>query len=166
MANKKKTWLIIGGIALAAIIIGAIAGGDDGKSSQAGAAAASSEVAEAAAPAAPAVAETAAPAAPAVEEPDDTLPVKTLTSAYDDNEVAAKRQYKGKKFRFKGRITDIGESLGKPYVHLDYQIGVHFYFRDSDVVANLKKGDKVKIEGVVGTNLGTLISIDNCKLVE
>ena len=146
---KGKTWLIIGGVV---VVLGLIAagGGDKDKSSS------SSDSADA----------TSA-AVQVEEEPDDTLPIKELTQAYRDNEVAAKRKYQGKTFKFKGKVTDIGEDLlGDAYVHLDYNIGVHFYFRNPDVVANLNKGDKIKLEGRIDSNLASIISVKNCKLVE
>ena len=60
----------------------------------------------------------------------------------------------------------MGETLGEAYVHLDYHIGVHFKFRDNDVVACLKKGDKIVLEGRVDSNLGSLIDVKNCVLVD
>lgn len=100
------------------------------------------------------------------EESDDTLPIRELVSAYRDNEVAAKKKFQGKSFKFKGEVTDIGEVLGESYVHLDYIISVHFYFRNSDVVANMNKGDKIKLEGRIDSNIGSIITVKNCRLVE
>ena len=148
---KRKVWLYIG-IGVIIFMLGGILMSDKDDSST---------------PAATSAAEPAAPVAEQVkEEPDDTMPIRELSEAYGDNEVAAKKKYQGKTLKFKGKVTDIGEVLGESYVHLDHNINVHFYFRNSDVVANLKKGDKIKLEGRIDSNLGSIITVKNCRLVE
>ncbi len=153
MTKKTKTWLIVGGILLAIVIISAVSGGDKNDGSQADTAAA---------------VENTQAAVVEEEEEDDTLPIQTLIDAYEENEVAAKNEYQGKTFKFKGRISDIGVNpIGEePYVTLDGNFLVNFYFSNSSVVAKLNKGDRIKLEGRVDSNLGTIIVVKKCKLVE
>ena len=152
MTKKTKTWLIVGGILLAIVIISAVSGGDKNDGSQTDTASAVENT----------------QAAVVEEEEDDTLPIRTLIDAYEENEVAAKNEYQGKTFKFKGRISDIGVNpIGEePYVTLDGNFLVNFYFSNSSVVAKLNKGDRIKLEGRVDSNIGTIIVVKKCKLVE
>lgn len=167
---KRKVWLYIG-IGVIIFMLGGVLLSDDDDNSTS-ATTISQTTTETVAQNASIPAET-SPAKPVTtvteqvkEESDDTLPISELVAAYRDNEVAAKKKFQGKSFKFKGKVTDIGEVLGESYVHLDHNISVHFYFRNSDVVANLNKGDKIKLEGRIDSNLGAIITVKNCRLVE
>lgn len=91
--------------------------------------------------------------------------------AYDDNEVNADSQYKGKKLEVTGYINDIGKDiLDRSFVILgngdEYElIAVQCYVSKDilDDVAKLKKGDKVTI---VGNCKGKSISVsmENCTI--
>ena len=83
-------------------------------------------------------------------------PVKAYTSAkvaqdYEDNTVAADIQYKGKRVKVSGRITDINtDFLGKPYLVLagtNQFIGPQFKFGKADIsaLATLKKGAQISV---------------------
>ena len=158
---KRKVWLYIG-IGVIIFMLGGVLLSDDDDNSTS-TTTVSQTTTETVAQNASIPAET----SPQVkEESDDTLPISELVAAYRDNEVAAKKKFQGKSFKFKGKVTDIGEVLGESYVHLDHIISVHFYFRNSDVVANLNKGDKIKLEGRIDSNLGSIITVKNCRLGE
>lgn len=83
-------------------------------------------------------------------------PLRAYTSAkvaqdYDDNTVAADIQYKGKRVKVSGRITDINtDFLGKPYLVLagtNQFMGPQFNFEKSDMssLATLKKGTQISV---------------------
>lgn len=82
-----------------------------------------------------------------------------LTKAYDDNEVAANRQYKGAKVRIIGVIDNIGEDImGTPYVALKGHkmfsyVQCMFSKEQGKRLSQLDKGQKVYIVGWVSGNL-------------
>lgn len=82
-----------------------------------------------------------------------------LTKAYDDNEVAANRQYKGAKVRIIGVIDNIGEDImGTPYVALKGHktfsyVQCMFDKEETKRLSELEKGQKVMIIGKVSGNI-------------
>jgi hypothetical protein len=74
-----------------------------------------------------------------------------LASAYSDNTVAADQQYKGKKYKVTGVISDINTDLfGAPYLVLrgtNQFFGPQFGFSKADAsqLASLKKGQQVTL---------------------
>lgn len=109
------------------------------------------------------------------KEQAQSEPVKAFTSAkvaqdYDDNTVAADMQYKGKRVKVSGRITDINtDFLGKPYLVLagtNQFMGPQFKFDKSDMssLATLKKGAQIS---VVCTGKGDVVKtpmFEDCEL--
>ncbi|MDS0527580.1 OB-fold putative lipoprotein [Clostridium sp. SHJSY1] len=94
-----------------------------------------------------------------------------LAKAYEDNEVNADKDYKGKTVLINGKISDIGVIAGQTFVVLssekDFAItNVQCFFKEKseiDKIANLKKGDAVKIQGVVdGKSMN--VGVNNCVL--
>jgi len=85
------------------------------------------------------------------------ITAEELYKAFDENEIAAERKYNGKLLKITGYISDIGEDiLGKPYLLLtgggEYELcGVQCIFpygeNSLDLLAELKKGDLVKLTG-------------------
>ncbi|MEI6746848.1 MAG: lysozyme inhibitor LprI family protein [Methylococcaceae bacterium] len=89
-------------------------------------------------------------AAPVVVLPEVTA--DSIASAYSENTIAADLQFKGKKYKVTGTVTDISTDFrGTPYITL--QSSVHrfmkpqFSFEESEVarLANLKKGSTVSL---------------------
>lgn len=80
-----------------------------------------------------------------------------LTAAYESNEVKADQTYKEKTADITGTVDNVGVSFGSTYVVLssgkEYSIiGIQCFFKDKaeiDKVAELKKGDKVTIQGII-----------------
>lgn len=94
-----------------------------------------------------------------------------LAKAYEDNEVNADKSYKGKTVLISGKISDIGVMAGQTFVVLspekDFAVtSVQCFFKEKseiDKIANLKKGDTVKIQGVVdGKSMN--VGVNNCVL--
>ena len=107
---------------------------------------------EALAPTAPVAAPvvTVAVAAPIAVLPEVTA--DSIASAYSENTIAADLQFKGKKFKVTGIVTDIStDFMGKPYITLQSSVNrfmkPQFSFEESEVarLANLKKGSTVSI---------------------
>lgn len=94
-----------------------------------------------------------------------------LAKAYEENEVNADKAYKGKTVLTNGTIKDIGVIAGQTFVVLssgkDFSVtDVQCFFKEKseiDKIANLKKGDTVKIQGVVdGKSMN--VGVNNCVL--
>lgn len=117
----------------------------------------------------------------ASESTDNAVPAETdsliieitaeeLFEAFDNNEVAANRDYKGKEIKVTGIITEIGtDAWGNAYVALetnDLFRDVKCYF-DSDMldaVAELSKHQTVTLTGVC-KGLSADVLIRECKIV-
>jgi len=102
-------------------------------------------------------------------------PMKAYTSAkvaqdYDDNTVAADMQYKGKRVKVSGRITDINtDFLGKPYLVLagtNQFTGPQFKFDKSDMssLATLKKGAQVSVVCIGKGDVVKTPMFEDCEL--
>jgi len=102
--------------------------------------------------------------------PSITISASDLSKAFEDNEIKANQDYKGKTSETAGVIQEIGESFGITYIVLssgkEYSIfGVQCYFTDKEqinLIAQKTKGDTVTIIGKIeGKSLN--VEIKNCK---
>lgn len=91
--------------------------------------------------------------------------VMDLLAAYDENEIAAKKEYEGNNIRVTGLVNSIGQDIAdKVYVTIndgsDTITDVVFcYFKSQaeiDKVALLKKGDAITVVGTVGNSVMSL----------
>jgi hypothetical protein len=82
---------------------------------------------------------------------NQTIPAKNLYYAYQENEVSADNNYKGKTFYVEGVIGDIGKDiLDEIYVTLktgDLIGSIQCYIDNAEVAANLRKGQKITVYG-------------------
>ncbi|MGB5109660.1 MAG: hypothetical protein WBO07_07805 [Formosimonas sp.] len=100
------------------------------------------------------------------------ITVAQLSQAYNDNTVAADQQFKGKKFKVAGIVSDIStDIMGDPYISMQggnefMQPQFSFDKDDSSQLAQIKKGMKLTIvcEGA-GDIAKTPISKD-CKITQ
>ncbi|MFL0252886.1 OB-fold protein [Clostridium neuense] len=100
-----------------------------------------------------------------------TVSAVDLAKAYEDNEVNADKNYKGKTVLTSGTINDIGVIAGQTFIVLssgkDFAVtNVQCFFKEKgeiDKISNLKKGDTVTIQGVVdGKSMN--VGVNNCVL--
>lgn len=105
------------------------------------------------------------------EEEAITVSAVDLAKAYNDNEVSADKQYKGKKAVISGTIKDIGVSMGQTYVVLssgdDFALtDIQCFFKEQseiDKVAELSKGSTATIQGKIdGKSMN--VGVNDCKL--
>ncbi|MFD2405482.1 hypothetical protein ACFSVK_06435 [Azorhizophilus paspali] len=96
----------------------------------------------------------------------------TLASAYHENTVAADAQFKGKRFKVTGVVTDINtDFMGDPYLVLRGGINQFmepkFEFDKSDLesLANLKKGHKVVLLCTGRGDVAKIPVSDDCSLL-
>ena len=104
------------------------------------------------------------------EEPVIEITPSELYNAYEENEVAADNEYKGKKVRITGTIEDIGKDiLDDVYITInagDYD-EIQCYFEDQkqiDKVATLKSGEEVTIVGECSGLSILNVVLQNCEL--
>jgi preprotein translocase subunit YajC len=98
--------------------------------------------------------------------------VAVLTKAYDDNEIAADMNYKGKTFIVDGEVDDIVKGVEgevSPYVILRASIfnkvGCFFERKDEADLSLLQKGKTVFIKGrCIGKNKEGKITFVNCSV--
>jgi len=100
------------------------------------------------------------------------ISARALYAAYNANEVAADNQYKSKLIAVTGTIDNIGKDiLGDPYISLiagEYLQRVNCYFseKDNNVIAQLKKNQKITIVGKCGGFSLMSVVIKNCEIWE
>lgn len=104
------------------------------------------------------------------EEPVIEITPSELYNAYEENEVAADNEYKGKKVRITGTIEDIGKDiLDDVYITInagDYD-EIQCYFEDQKQigkVAALKSGEEVTIVGECSGLSILNVVLQNCEL--
>lgn len=110
------------------------------------------------------------PESPYVLNVDAELTANQLYNAYNENEIAADKKYKNKKLAVTGIISEISEIWGK--VTVDLKVGGRFEFTtikssidDKDVVASLRKGQKITVIGTCdGLTANLYIGLNDCKL--
>lgn len=84
-----------------------------------------------------------------------TVTAVQLYKEFDDNQIAAKKEYGGQRYRITGTIDDIGRDiLDTTYVTLKtgdpmWSVQCMFSRDEEDAVAAVSKGDQVTIEGEV-----------------
>ncbi len=109
------------------------------------------------------------------QEYEIEVTAKELADEFNDNEIRANQNYKGKIAKISGEISDIGEVLGQTYVVLSNEdesfsnfVDVQCFFKDKDEInkiAQKNKGDKVVIIGKIeGKSLN--VSVKNCRFVD
>lgn len=149
LPRKKRRfwWLWIVAALVIIYAIGSSSGGDKTTS-------ANPSSNQAAAPAADSVAVPAEPTPAPTAVPAIDITAAKLYKAYDENELAADDNYKGKILRVSGKVGSIDQDMfNSLYVTLDtgdYNIfSVQCYFSDSErqKLTSLKKGGKATIVG-------------------
>ncbi|MEQ7917640.1 hypothetical protein ABQX22_00475 [Xanthomonas sp. WHRI 1810A] len=102
-------------------------------------------------------------------------PIKAYTASqvatsYDDNTVAADIQFKDKRVKVSGRITDINTDMfGKPYLVLagtNQFMGPQFKFDKSDmsVMATMKKGTTVSVICTGKGDVAKIPMFEDCEM--
>lgn len=98
-----------------------------------------------------------------------TISAEDLAKEYEENEVRADKNYKGKVLEISGTVKSIGVSFSQTYIVLssgkDFSItDIQCFFKDKaeiDMVADLDEGDVVTLTGKVsGKSLN--VSVENC----
>ena len=103
------------------------------------------------------------------------ISASSLTRAYEDNNVAAQRDYGDQRMVISGEVTDLGRDFGDDTIiqllghreSLGIPWSVACVTRDGagGAAANLRPGDTVSLEGVVqGPWLGYIIRVRDCEL--
>jgi hypothetical protein len=110
-----------------------------------------------------------APAAAPVA-PLKSFTAKQVASSYEENTVAADMQFKSKRVKVSGRITDINtDFMGRPYLVLagtNEYFGPQFGFDQSDmsVMATLKKGTTVNVICTGKGDIAKVPMFEDCEM--
>lgn len=99
------------------------------------------------------------------------VPINSLISAYDANELRADKLYKGDLLRVSGIVADISSSdiEGNPYVLIKspeiFAPVIKCVFKDSNWLLNYSVGDKITVIGICRglTGGGLIIYFDKCE---
>lgn len=98
-----------------------------------------------------------------------SVSAEDLYDAFDQNEIAAEKKYKGASVMVRGIVESVGRDiLNTPYVVLSGGglLGVQCFFDESQVneLASLSPGQTVTISGVVTGKFGN-IGVKNCRIM-
>ena len=98
---------------------------------------------------------------------------EVIWTAFNENEVAAEDQYKGKEVAIKGKIADITtDILGNPQISFNVdQHGFHnvhcsFEKEDRAVIAKMKKGQVVIVAGLCQGMVVQIVSLRKCRVID
>ena len=109
---------------------------------------------------------------PSITDGATKVDYKTLYKDYEDNAISADKKYRDKKLILTGTIANIDRDIGQsPYITFNVdQYGaqsIKMSFNDDDVVASLKKGQKVTVVGTCGgTFASAIVVMGNCSIVK
>lgn len=161
--EKKGNWFmrhkIITGIIILVVIIGVASSGGSSQSTSSNSGSGSSTAQE-------------QQAQTIAYEKTDT---KAMIEAFDNNQLAAEKQYKDKYVEITAQIKNISEDIvGTSFLSLepvnagDFYVGttIKCSFKNSDDLLTVKNGQKVTLNGKVKEQSLGIISIDECKIVE
>jgi hypothetical protein len=159
--EKKGNWFmrhkIITGIIILVVVIGVVSSGGSSQSTSSNSGSGS-----------PAAQEQQA----ITYEKTDT---KVIIEAFDNNQLAAEKQYKDKYVEITAQIKNISEDIvGTSFLSLepvnagDFYVGttIKCSFKNSDDLLSVKNGEKVTLKGKVKEQSLGIISIDECQIAE
>lgn len=105
--------------------------------------------------------------------PDATkVDYKVLYKDYEDNPINADSKYRDKKLQLTGTIANIDRDIAQsPYITFNIDEygakSIKMAFDDDEVVAKLKKGQKVTVVGTCGGSFAsTIVTLNDCSIVE
>lgn len=100
---------------------------------------------------------------------------KAMIEAFDNNQLAAEKQYMDKYVEITAQIKNISEDIvGTSFLSLepvnagDFYVGttIKCSFKNSEDLLTVKNGQKVTLNGKVKEQSLGIITIDECKIVE
>jgi len=103
----------------------------------------------------------------------EKIELAKLMDAFDENQLAAEEQYKGKLIQVRGKISNIAEDItGNPYVSLKHPTDAYSLtqlkcvFTDKSAVTALKKDASVTLQGTVKNQTIGVIELKDCSVVQ
>ena len=99
----------------------------------------------------------------------------TMIDTFDNNQLAAEKQYKDKHVEFTAQIKNISEDIvGTSFLSLapvnagEYYVGTTLKcsFKNSDDLLTVSNGETVTLQGKVKEQSLGIITIDDCQIVE
>lgn len=98
-----------------------------------------------------------------------------MIAAFDDNQLAAEKTYKGKGVQLTARIKNISEDItGTPFLSLEPSDAEEYYFgttvqcmfENSDDLLSVSNESLVTVKGIVDEQSLGIILVDDCMIVE
>lgn len=98
-----------------------------------------------------------------------------MIAAFDDNQLAAEKTYKGKGVQLTARIKNISEDItGTPFLSLEPSDAEEYYFgttvqcmfENSDDLLSVSNDSLVTVKGVVDEQSLGIILVEDCMIVE
>lgn len=105
----------------------------------------------------------------------DKVETKAMIDAFDNNQLAAEKQYKDKYVEFTAQIKNISEDIvGTSFLSLAPANAGQYYtgttikcsFKNSDDLLSVSNGQTVTLKGKVKEQSLGIISIDDCQIAE
>ena len=104
-----------------------------------------------------------------IQQNDEYVDAKIIVDEFEQNVVAFQNKYTNKNLKISGKIYDINSSMGKTYVMISDGIGgVQCFAKDTEQLIPLKKGDKIKVQGLFKAEqyLNINLILDDCIIVQ
>jgi hypothetical protein len=94
-----------------------------------------------------------------------------LLAAYSSDSIAAREKYEGKEYAISGTISESNSSVPPSLYMKDgttstVEIQFNFSQGKEAMISEINPGDKVKVEARIGIFNGTILIVNNCKLVQ
>lgn len=121
-------------------------------------------------------------ATPTIAQPSPTATPKVAlkldtmawVKEYDKNKLVANDKYKGKYVEFSGKIKNISESFGTPYLSLEPPTSDSFYlgttikcdFTGKEPLKSLENEKTVALRGTVDEQSFGIIGVRNCEVIQ
>lgn len=103
------------------------------------------------------------------ERKDNTIDAASLIASYDENEVRADENFKGKRFFVDGTVEQISKDFtDEIYVVLEgdgFLSNVHCYVNDKQAAAELEKGQAITIKGTCDGLIMGSVMMKDCNVV-
>lgn len=105
----------------------------------------------------------------------ETVDTQVMIDAFDNNQLAAEKQYKGKNIEFNGKIKNISEDImGGSYLSIEPLTAEEYYFgttikcnfKNSDDLLNASNGQETTLRGKVAEQSLGIIVVNDCQIVE
>lgn len=105
-------------------------------------------------------------------KPDLRVTASQMFEAYEENEIAADENFKGKVIQINGQVREVGKTLGTAYIMLqgggEFDVlGVQCVLDEESlkIAASIKRGQEITLIGKFDLKFGNIL-IKHCKVLK